>query len=173
MIPLRKIFRYESFITMEVLENVAKTIIFTGMIVGYAYVVEYFIAWYTNNVVEQESFRWRALGYFSLEFWIMVIFNSLVPLLFFFKKIRTNIPCLFIISVLVNIGMWYERFVIIIGGVAHEFIPYSWATSYFPSAIELGILVGSFSLFLFLFLLFVKHMPSVSITELKETIGKG
>jgi quinol:cytochrome c oxidoreductase quinone-binding subunit 1 len=172
MIPLRKIFRYERFITIDVLENVAKTIIFTGLIVGYAYIVEYFIAWYSNNSIEQESFHWRALGYYSWEFWVMVSFNAIVPLLFFLKKIRKSIPWLFVISILINIGMWFERFVIIVGGVAHEFIPYSWGT-YGPRLPEIGILVGSFCLFLFLFLLFVKHLPSVSITELKETIGEG
>jgi molybdopterin-containing oxidoreductase family membrane subunit len=80
MIPMRKIFRYQEFITTEVLENVAKTIIFTGLIVGYAYVAEYFIAWYSNNIVEQESFRWRAFGDYSVQFWIMIICNSLIPL---------------------------------------------------------------------------------------------
>ena len=81
MIPMRKIFHYEALITRDVLENVAKTIIFTGLIVGYAYVVEYFLAWYSNNIIEQESFRWRAFGDYSVQFWIMVVCNSLVPLL--------------------------------------------------------------------------------------------
>jgi molybdopterin-containing oxidoreductase family membrane subunit len=80
MIPMRKIFRYQEFITRDVLENVAKTIIFTGLIVGYAYAAEYFIAWYSHNVVEQESFRWRAFGDYSVQFWIMIICNSLIPL---------------------------------------------------------------------------------------------
>jgi len=172
MIPLRKIFRYERIITIGVLDNVAKTIIFTGLIVGYAYGVEYFLAWYSGNIVEQESFRWRAVGNYSLEFWIMVICNSIVPLLFFLKKARTSIPWLFGISILVNIGMWYERFVIIIGGVAHDFIPHAWGL-YGPRFIELGIMFGSFSLFFLLFLLFVKHLPSVSMTEMKETLGPG
>jgi molybdopterin-containing oxidoreductase family membrane subunit len=172
MIPMRKIFHYEALITRDVLENVAKTIIFTGLIVGYAYIVEYFLAWYSNNVVEQESFRWRAFGDYSLQFWIMVVCNSLVPLLFFFKKIRTHIAWLFGISILVNIGMWYERFVIIVGSVAHDFLPHTWGL-YAPSGIEYGILLGSFSLFFFLFLLFAKHLPSVSMTEMKETISRG
>jgi len=172
MIPLRKIFRYERIITIGVLDNVAKTIIFTGLIVGYAYGVEYFLAWYSGNIVEQESFRWRAVGDYSLEFWIMVICNSIVPLLFFLKKVRASIPWLFGISILVNIGMWYERFVIIIGGVAHDFIPHTWGL-YGPRFIELGIMFGSFSLFFLLFLLFVKHLPSVSMTEMKETLGPG
>lgn len=172
MIPMRKIFRYEDFITGDILDNIAKTIVFTGLIVGYAYGIEYFLAWYSHNIVEQESFRWRAMGEYSLFFWIMVICNSMVPLLFFIKKVRRSIPWLFGISILINIGMWYERFVIIIGGVAHDFMPNAWGT-YSPSIIEYGILVGSFSLFFFLFLLFVKHLPSVSMTEMKESARKG
>ena len=172
MIPMRKIFRFESFINREVLENIAKTIVFTGLIVGYAYMMEYFLAWYSHNTVEQESFRWRALGDYQIEFWIMVICNSLLPLLFFIKKVRRSIPFLLAISVLINIGMWYERFVIIIGGVAHGYMPHAWGL-YRPSIIEMGIMLGSFCLFFFLFLLFVKHLPSMSMTELKETLGKG
>jgi Ni/Fe-hydrogenase subunit HybB-like protein len=172
MIPMRRIFHYEAFISQDILENVAKTIVFTGLIVGYAYGAEYFMAWYSHNVVEQESFRWRAFGHYSLEFWIMVICNSVVPLLFFIRSVRRSIPWLFGISILINIGMWYERFVIIVGGVAHDFMPNAW-DQYSPSAVEYGILVGSFSMFFFLFLLFVKHLPSVSMTEMKETIHKG
>jgi len=172
MIPLRRIFRYEAIITEDILDNIAKTIIFTGLIVGYAYMVEYFLAWYSHNIVEQESFRWRAFGDYSLQFWIMVICNSVVPLLFFFRKVRRSIPWLFFISLLINIGMWFERFVIIIGGAAHDFMPNAWGL-YSPSLIEYAILLGSFSLFFFLFLLFVKHLPSISMTELKEGIHQG
>ena len=171
MIPLRAVFNYEKIITIDVLENVAKTIIFTGLIVGFAYATEFFIAWYSHNIVEMETFRWRVLGTYSLEFKIMVVCNTIVPLLFFIKRIRRAIPWLFGISILVNIGMWYERFVIIIGSVAHDFIPHAWGT-YSPTAIEFGIMLGAFCLFFFLFLLFVKHLPSVSMTEMKESIAK-
>lgn len=172
MIPMRKLFRYEEVITLSVLENIAKTIVLTGLIVGYAYMIEYFLAWYSNNIVEQESFRWRALGTYSIQFWIMVVCNSLVPLLFFFRKIRRSLSWLFGISILINIGMWFERFVIIIGGVAHDFIPAVWG-DYAPSMVEYGIMLGSFSLFFMLFMLFAKHLPSVSMTEMKESISKG
>ena len=172
MIPLRKIFHYQKIITLNVLENVAKTIIFTGLIVGFAYITEYFMAWYSQNTVEVEVFRWRVLGTYRVEFWIMVICNTVVPLLFFFKKIRRSIPWLFAVSILVNIGMWYERFVIIVSSVARDFIPHAWGL-YWPSMIEWGILLGSFSLFFFLFVLFVKHLPSVSMTEIKESAAQG
>jgi molybdopterin-containing oxidoreductase family membrane subunit len=172
MIPLRKIFKYEKIITNDVLENVAKTIVFTGLIVGFAYATEFFIAWYSHNIVEMESFRWRAMGEYRLEFYIMVVCNTILPLLFLFKNIRRTIPLLFGISLFVNLGMWYERFVIIIGGVAHGFSPHAWGL-YRPTGIEYGILIGSFCLFFFLFLLFAKHLPSISMTEMKETLDHG
>jgi Ni/Fe-hydrogenase subunit HybB-like protein len=172
LIPLRKVFHYERIITMDVLENVAKTIVFTGLIVGYSYGVEHFLAWYSNNTIEKTTFFWRAFGHYRVEFWTMIVCNTVVPLFFFFKKIRTSIPWLFGISILINIGMWYERFVIVVTGVAHDYIPHAWGL-YGPSGIELGILVGSFCLFFLFFLLFVKHLPSISMTEMKETVAAG
>ena len=172
MIPLRRLFHYENIITVKVLEAVAKTIIFTGLIVGYAYATEFFIAWYSHNEVEIEVFRYRPTGDYRVGFWIMAIFNTIVPLLFFIKKIRTSIPMLFGISILVNIGMWFERFVIIITSVARDFIPHAWGL-FSMTVIEFGIMIGAFCLFFLLFLLFVKHLPSVSMTEMKETVAEG
>jgi len=170
LIPLRWIFKFEQFITMRVLENIAKVIILPGLIVGYAYGVEFFMAWYSGNMVERDTFIWRAIGDYAPQFWVMVLFNSVLPLAFFFKGVRTSIGCLLGIAFLVNIGMWYERYVIIVGSMAHEFIPHAWGL-YSPSWVEFGIMLGSFSLFFFLFLLFVKHLPSVSITEIKEDLA--
>ncbi|MBW1696045.1 MAG: polysulfide reductase NrfD [Deltaproteobacteria bacterium] len=172
MIPMRRIFSYEKMITRDVLENVAKTIVFTGLIVGFAYITEFFMAWYSQNIVEMESFRWRATGDYRIEFYIMVVCNTTIPLLFLFKPVRRSVVMLFGICLLVNVGMWYERFVIIIGGVAHGFSPHAWGL-YAPTIIELGIMFGSFCLFFLLFLLFVKHLPSVSMTEMKETLVQG
>ena len=100
----------------------------------------------------------------------MVVFNAIFPLAFFIKRIRTNLTCLFTIAALTNIGMWYERFVIIVGSIAHDFDPYAWGI-YSPNWVELGLMVGSFSIFFFLFLLFVKLAPAVSIAEVKEGLG--
>ena len=172
MIPLRKIFNYEKIITMHVLESVAKTIVLTGMIVGFAYGTEFFIAWYSRNPVEEYIFAWRATGDYAIPFWIMVTCNTIVPLAFLIKRVRTAIPWLFGISIVVNIGMWYERFIIIITSVGRDFLPNAWSL-YRPSLVEFGIMLGSFSLFFFLFVLFVKHMPSVSMTEMKETLVEG
>ena len=172
MIPLRKIFKYEKIITMHVLESVAKTIILTGLIVGFAYGTEFFIAWYSHNPVEEYIFSWRATGDYAIPFWIMVTCNTIIPLAFFVKKVRTAIPWLFGISIIVNIGMWYERFIIIITSVGRDFLPNAWSL-YRPTLVEFGIMLGSFCLFFLLFVLFVKHMPSVSMTEMKETLVEG
>ncbi len=168
-IPLRKILKYEALITMNVLESIAKTIVFTGIIVAFSYATEVFIAWYSHNSIEMETFWWRAFGHYAPEYWIMVVCNTVIPLLYLSKKIRTHVIPLFIISIFVNIGMWFERFVIIAGSVAHDFLPNAWGY-YRPTWVEGGIMVGAFSLFFFLFLLFVKHLPSVSMTEMKEMI---
>lgn len=169
MIPLRTIFRYQKIITLHVLESVAKTIVFTGLIVGFAYATEFFIAWYSHNPLEQYIFLYRPTGDYRVGFWIMVVCNTVIPLLFFFRGVRTSIPWLLGISLLVNVGMWYERFVIIVTSVSRDFIPYAWGM-FSPSLVEYGIMIGSFSLFFFLFCLFVKHMPSVAMTEMKETL---
>jgi molybdopterin-containing oxidoreductase family membrane subunit len=170
LIPMRKIFRFENLITMQVLEQIGKTIILTGLIVGYSYIVEQFIAWYGGSKAEQAQYVWRMVGYYSWCFWLMIICNAVVPVFLFFKKIRTNLVALFSIGILVNIGMWFERLVIIVGSEAHEYDPYSWGLYPYPSIVEWGILVGSFSLFFFLFLLFAKFLPTIALTEVKEAI---
>jgi molybdopterin-containing oxidoreductase family membrane subunit len=170
LIPLRRIYKLEHLITMRILENLAKTIILTSLIVTYSYAVEYFMAWYSGNMAERDTFIWRAIGNYAPQFWVMLFCNSLVPLAFFFKGFRTSLGGLLAVSLLVNIGMWFERYVIILSSAAHEFDPYSWGGAYRPTLAELGIMLGSFSLFFFLFLLFVKFLPVVSITEVKETL---
>jgi Ni/Fe-hydrogenase subunit HybB-like protein len=170
LIPLRKIFRFENIITIRTLERIAQTIIVTGSIVGYAYIVEYFIAWYSGDVFEKQTFLFRAIGYYSTAFWIMCFCNAIAPLFFFVKKVRTTPLYLFIIAILINIGMWLERYVIICGSMAQDYIPYQWGF-YFPNWLEISILIGSFCFFLFLFFLFVKFVPSVSIAEAKEEAG--
>ena len=167
VIPVRRIFGFEDLIPLETLESIAKMIIFMSLIIGYSYLVESFMAWYSGNIFERDTYLWRAIGHYAPQFWVMVFFNAVVPLAFFIKRVRTNLTCLFIIALLVNIGMWYERFVIIVGSIAHDFIPYAWGI-YSPNWVELGLMVGSFSIFFLLFLLFVKFAPVISIAEVKE-----
>ena len=169
LIPLRFVFRLDAYITQEHLENLAKLIILTGLIVGYAYGVETYIAWYSNNIAEWERFTYQITGEYAIPFWIMILFNSLVPLLFFVKRIRTSTPWLFGVAVLINIGMWMERFVIIVTSLAHEYDPYSWGL-YFPTWVDISITLGSFAWFFFWFLLFAKFLPVISIVEVKEEL---
>jgi molybdopterin-containing oxidoreductase family membrane subunit len=170
LIPMRRILKLEEVITIPILENVAKTIIFTGLIVAYSYLTEAFIAWYSGNVAERGIFHWRAVGHYAPFFWLMVFCNTVAPLALYFKKVRTSIVPLFVISLLINLGMWYERFVIILSSPAHDQDPYSWGLYFGPTWVEYGILLGSFSLFFFLFLLFARFLPTVSMTELKEEL---
>jgi Ni/Fe-hydrogenase subunit HybB-like protein len=169
LIPLRRIFGFEKIITLKDLESVAKTTILTGLIVGYSYIIEYFMAWYSGNTFEKQTFLFRALGHYGPQFWLMVFCNSMAPLLFFFKKVRTSLASLLVIAILINIGMWTERFVIIIGSMAQDFIPYQWGF-YYLRWVEFSLTAASFCLFIFLFLLFVKFLPSVSISEVKEDL---
>ena len=169
LIPLRRIFRLDTYLTQTHLENLAKLIILTGLIVGYAYVVETYIAWYSNNVPEWQRFVYQVTGEYAVLFWIMILFNSLVPLLFFVKRIRTSTPWLLGISILINIGMWCERFVIIVTGLAHEYDPYSWGL-FIPTWVDISITLGAFAWFFFWFLLFAKFLPVISIVEVKEEL---
>lgn len=169
LIPLRKIFKVENLITIKNFESMAKVILLTGLIVGYAYLIEYFLAWYSGNPYELAIFKWRASGDYAPAFWTMVICNSIIPLLFFFKKIRTSITGLLVVSILINVGMWFERYVIIVTSLAHDFLPAAWG-NYAPTWVEIGISLGSWGFFLMLFFLFAKFLPSISITEVKEIL---
>jgi Ni/Fe-hydrogenase subunit HybB-like protein len=169
LIPMRKIFKVEKLITMKNLESMAKVILLTGLIVGYAYAIEFFLAWYSGNPYELAVFKWRASGDYAPAFWIMVSCNSIIPLLFFFKKIRTNIFWLLVISILINVGMYFERYVIIVTSLSHDFLPFAWG-NYSPTWVEITISIGSWGFFLMLFFLFAKFLPSISITEVKEIL---
>lgn len=169
LIFIRKIFHYEHIITMDTLEKMNKIMLVTGMMVGYAYGMEFFIAWYSGNPAESFAFINRAFGDYAWAYWIMVSCNVIFPQLFWFKKVRINIPAMFIIAVLINVGMWFERFVIIVTSLSRDFLPSSWAY-YKPTLIDAGILIGSFGLFFTLLLLFTKTLPVVSIVEVKAVI---
>jgi Ni/Fe-hydrogenase subunit HybB-like protein len=167
LIPMRKMLKIEHIITGYHLSAMAKLTIFVSMIVGYAYGVEYFIAWYSGNEYEQFIFHYRPTGDYAFVFWTMVTCNALVPLLFLFKRCRQDLRIMFTISILINIGMWFERFNIIVSSLARDFLPFAWG-EYSMSWVEAAILLGSFGLFFLLVLLFVKHLPSIATTELKE-----
>lgn len=171
LIPMRRIYQLENIITLTTLENIAKTIVLTGLIMSYSYLTEHFMSWYSGNTIERDSFYWRMVGYYKEWFWLMIFCNSIAPLFYFIKKVRTNLISLYLVAVLVVVGMWYERYVIIITSPAHAYDPYMWRLYQGPTWIEFGILFGAFSIFFFLFFLFSKYLPVISIAELKEEIG--
>ena len=169
LIPLRKLLGIEEYITIHHFENLAKLIIVTSLIVGYAYLTEFFIAWYSGSPFEQGTFYDRMFGQYWLFSWGMFTCNVLIPLVLFSKRVRTSLAALFVISIFINIGMWLERFVIIVSSLSHDFDPANWPEgTYQPTWIEGAITAGSFAWFFFFFLLFVKNFPAISITEMKE-----
>ena len=170
LIPLRKIFRLEDFLTPEHFEYLAKMMILTGLIVGYAYGIEFFVTWYGGNPFEVSTFVDRAFGPNGHLFWAMVTFNCVLPLLFFFRRVRRSYFALTMICVLINVGMWLERFVIIAVSLMNDYLPSTWRKEFHFTWVEIGIMAGSLSWFLLLFCIFAKLFPTVSITEVKEAM---
>jgi hypothetical protein len=157
----------ESYITIDHFEALAKVMLFTSMIVGYAYILEFAMAFYSGNKFEKAHFMFRLLGDFRYPYWLMCFCNVLLPLTLFVRKLRRNLAYLVVVSLLVNVGMWLERFIIICTSLAHDFDPYAWGNPNL-SLFAIGITIGSFGMFFTFFLIFVKLLPVLSITELKE-----
>jgi len=167
MIILRKIFRFEEYVTNAHLGKVAKILIFISLIMGTAYLTEIFVAWYSGNEYEIFTFfHNRITGEFTVQFWCMFIFNAIVPQLMWFKKIRGNLAIVFIISILINIGMWFERFNIVITSLTKDYLPSAWA-SYSPTFVEVAMYLGTLGIFIFGVLLFFKYIPMIAISEVK------
>jgi Ni/Fe-hydrogenase subunit HybB-like protein len=169
MVVARKVLSLEHMITVRHLENMCKIILATGSMVGYAYAIEFFIAWYGAVEYESFAFKNRAFGPYSWAYWSMVSCNVIFPQLFWFKKFRTSIPVMFVISIIVNIGMWFERFVIIVTSLHRDYIPSSW-TYFVPSIWDILLFVGTFGLFLTMFLLFCKFLPVIATSEVKAVL---
>jgi Ni/Fe-hydrogenase subunit HybB-like protein len=165
----RKIFGLQDIITVNHMEKMNKVMLLTGMMVGYAYSIEFFIAWYSGNIYEQFAFINRALGQYAWAYWIMIGCNVLVPQIFWFKKLRRSIPVMFAASILINIGMWFERFVIVVTSLAQDFLPANW-DYYSPTIWDISTFVGSFGLFFTLFLLFIRFLPMISMAEVKGVL---
>lgn len=169
MIVVRKLMRLEDYITVRHLENMCKVTLLTGSIVTIAYLTEVYIGFYSGNPNESFVVLNRMLGPYSWAFWTMVACNALVPQLFWSRRIRTSIPAIFVLSILINIGMWFERFVIIVTSLHRDFLPSSWA-SYMPTLTEIAIMLGSFGLFFTLFLVFLRIFPVISMSEVKGVL---
>ena len=169
MVLVRKAYGLEHLITLRHLENMNKIILATGSMVGYAYAMEFFIAWYSGNVYERYAFINRAFGPYAWAYWTMVSCNVITPQLFWFRKIRTSIPAMFALSIFVNIGMWFERFVIIASSLHRDYIPSSWG--YFrPQIVDITTFIGTFGLFFTLFLVFIRFLPGIAISEVKGVL---
>jgi molybdopterin-containing oxidoreductase family membrane subunit len=146
-----------------------KVILVTGTMVGYAYATEFFIAWYSGNEYERFAFINRAFGPYAWAYWIMISCNVLVPQIFWFKRLRRHIAVMFVASILVNVGMWFERFVITVTSLANDFLPSSW-DYYTPTIFDIGMFIGSFGLFFSLFLLFIRFLPMIAMSEVKGVL---
>lgn len=166
LVIAREILGLKDFITLKHLDNMNKIILATGMMVGYAYSMELFVAWYSKNPYEWATFYNRLTGDYAWAYWTMVSCNVISPQIYWFKKLRRNIPVMFIISIFVNIGMWFERFTIISTSLHHDYLPASWGY-YSPTWVEISIFIGTFGIFLTLFLLFAKFLPMIAIAEVK------
>ncbi|EMY76556.1 polysulfide reductase NrfD [Leptospira weilii serovar Ranarum str. ICFT] len=168
MVIAREVFNLKDYITMKHLENMNKVIMVTGLIVGLAYSTEFFMAWYSGNEYEGFAFVNRAFGPYGWAYFIMFSCNVFSPQVFWWKKLRTNIPVMFIISIIVNIGMWFERYVIVMTTHA-DFLPSSW-DMYIPTVYDFMMLIGTFGIFFTLFLLFCRIMPVIAVAEVKTVM---
>ncbi|WP_436516688.1 NrfD/PsrC family molybdoenzyme membrane anchor subunit [Ekhidna sp. To15] len=169
LLVTRKVYKLEDYITIQHVELMNIIIIVTGSIVGIAYITEFFIAWYSGVEAEQYAFINRATGPYWWAYWSMMTCNVISPQLFWFKKIRTNLAATFVISIIVNIGMWFERFVIIVTSLHRDFLPSSWAMFY-PTMYDVGVYVFTFGLFFTAFFLFAKFFPVINMAEVKSII---
>lgn len=169
LIVTRKVYKLENLITMGHMEAMAKVIVLTGSLVGIAYMTEFFMAWYSGNHFESFAFINRAFGPYWWSYWIMFTCNVVTPQFFWFKRVRTSMLATFILSLFVNVGMWFERFVIIVTSLHRDYLPSSWAM-YSPSWIEIGIFVGTFGIFFTFFFLYAKFFPVVNMFEVKTLV---
>lgn len=163
---------FKNYITIDHMEVMNKIIMATGLLVGYAYGSEFFIAWYSGNPYEVYAFTNRAFGPYWWSYWIMISCNVVIPQLFWFERFRRSIPVMFVVSIFVNIGMWFERFVITVTSLHRDFLPSNWGM-YAWSWFDTAILFGSFGMFLTIFLLYLKFVPAISIAEVKPVLYVG
>lgn len=170
MIITRYVYNLEDYITLEHIESMNKVITLTGSIVGIAYLTEFFIAWYSGVEYESYCFINRATGPYAWAYWSMMTCNVISPQLFWLRKVRRSIAATFIISIIVNIGMWFERFVIIVSSLHRDYLPSSWAMFY-PTSVDVGVYINSFGLFFTLFFLFAKFLPVINMAEVKTILN--
>jgi molybdopterin-containing oxidoreductase family membrane subunit len=169
MLPARAIFGLHDLITDDHVDKMCKIILLTGSIVGYAYAMEFFIAWYGGNLYEQYAFINRATGPYWWAYWSMIFCNVVAPQLFWFRFFRRHVLSVFVVCMFVNAGMWFERFVIIVTSLHRDFLPSSW-NMFYPTWVDIWTFVGTFGIFLSLFLLFIRWLPMICIFEVKAVL---
>ncbi|HVR72713.1 MAG TPA: NrfD/PsrC family molybdoenzyme membrane anchor subunit [Planctomycetota bacterium] len=168
-IPLRAVYGLEDFITKRHLNNMAKVMLGTGLIVTYGYVMEAFMGWYSANEFEESMLLARLLGPYAPLYWTLLAANVLTPQLLWFRRVRGSTPWLLVIAIIVNLGMWLERFIIVVTSLSQDFLPSSWGL-YFPTVWDIATFVGSIGLFLALLFLFVRFLPAISISEMRTLL---
>jgi molybdopterin-containing oxidoreductase family membrane subunit len=168
-IPLRKFYGLEDFITMRHIQNMAKVMLATGLIVAYGYMMEAFFGWYSGNIYERFMIYNRMTGPYAWVYWLLILCNVLAPQLIWFKRFRTNLVVLFIMSIIVSIGMWLERFVIIVTSLHRDFLPSAWA-NYSPTGWDFSMFLGTIGLFFALLFLFIRFLPIISIFEMRTIL---
>jgi Ni/Fe-hydrogenase subunit HybB-like protein len=168
-IPLRKFYGLEDFITLKHLENMAKVMLATGLIVAYGYMVEAFMAWYSGNEYEMFMMKNRIFGPYWWAYWLLILCNVVTPNLLWIKNLRTNVTVLFLMSFVVSIGMWLERFVIIVTSLHRDYLPSSWGM-YAGTRFDWAAFVGTLGLFVTLIFLFVRFLPAISIFEMRTIL---
>jgi len=171
VIPVRKIYHLENLITERYLNNMANVMFATGLMVSYGYFIEAFMSWYSGDIFEQYMMTNRAFGPYGWIFWVLMLCNVLVPQTLWSRRIRCNPFPLFIVAFFVNVGMWIERFVIVVTSLHRDFIPSSWG-SYAPTLWDWATLFGSVGLFLMLLFLFIRFLPMISISESRELVAE-
>ena len=169
IIPVRRWFNLKHYVTINHLDAAAKLCLFTSTVVGLAYLTEFWVAWFSGNEFEQSYFLNRVFGQWWWAAWIMLTCNMILPMSLWSQKARRNTTWLFILSLFINLGMWFERFVIIVPSLSHEFEPWRWS-GYAPTIIDWSILLGSFGWFSMWFLLFIKQLPVIAVSEVKEIV---
>jgi Ni/Fe-hydrogenase subunit HybB-like protein len=168
-IPIRKFYGLEDFITMRHLENMAKVMLATGLIVAYGYMMETFGAFYSGNQYDKFMVLNRWFGPYAFFYWMLILCNIALPQMMWFKKVRMNVGVLFVISLVVNIGMWLERFVIVVTSLHRDFLPSSWGM-YYPTRWDWATYTGTIGLFLTLLFLFIRYLPVISISEMRVLV---
>ncbi|MDO8795240.1 MAG: NrfD/PsrC family molybdoenzyme membrane anchor subunit [Vicinamibacterales bacterium] len=168
-IPLRKFYKLEGFITMRHIHNMAKVMLVTGLIVSYGYMNEAFFAWYSGNEFEQYMMMNRMAGPYAVFYWTLIAINAVMVQAFWFRKVRDNVGLLFVLALLVNVGMWLERFVIIVTSLHRDFLPSSW-DMYTPTRWDFTMFFGTIGLFVCLLFLFIRFLPMISIFEMRTLV---